>query len=317
MDATVILSSTPTERWELAAQMGVERAATGLPREADDPCSFDALMRMQQRFADAGFTVEAIEDRPAMNDAMTGGPARDEQIDEVCRMLENLGRVGIPTWCPAWMAEMNWLRTSTSVPARGGSLTSGYDHELMQRGPPVGSVTEEELWENMEHFLERVIPVAEDAGVKLAWHPDDPPLSPIRGVGRILTSVENYDRLLSLYPSEYNGITLCQGNFAAMGADIPETIRHFGEKIHYVHFRDVEGTPERFVEVWQDEGPTDMLAAMAAYHDVGYDGVMRPDHVPTMAGEDNSHPGYHDKGRLYAVGYMNGLIEAVRSGSIS
>lgn len=107
-------------------------------------------------------------------------------------------------------------------------------------------------------------------------------------------------------------MTFCQGNFAAMNVDIPETIRHFGDRIHFVHFRDVEGDADRFVETWHDDGPTDMRAAMEAYQDIGFNGPMRPDHVPTMAGEDNSNPGYQTNGRLFAIGYMRGLLERVQ-----
>ena len=116
---------------------------------------------------------------------------------------------------------------------------------------------------------------------------------------------------LDLYPSESNGISFCTGNFIAMGADLSEAIHHFGDNIHYVHFRDVEGDAEDVTEVWHDAGPTDMLAAMRAFHEIGFDGPMRPDHVPTMQSETNERPGYEMKGRILAVGYMRGLIEAV------
>ena len=174
-------------------------------------------------------------------------------------------------------------------------------------------VTEEQLWENLQYFLERVVPVAEEANVKLAMHPDDPPLSPIRGVGRIMRSIENYQRLIDLVPSPVNGIALCQGNFTLMTDDLPGVIRHFGEqdKIFFVHFRDVRGTPEKFVETFHDDGKTDMLACMRAYRDIGFEGVLRPDHVPTMEGDDNDRPGYSSIGRLFAIGYIKGLREAV------
>ncbi|MFC6734075.1 mannonate dehydratase [Haladaptatus sp. GCM10025893] len=198
------------------------------------------------------------------------------------------------------------------LPDPRGSWTTAYDHEQMQRGPPVpyDGVTEEDLWENLEYFLERAVPVAEDAGVRLSMHPDDPPLSPVRGMPRIMTSVEAYDRMLDIYPSEANSVNFCQGNFVAMGADIPETIRHFGDDISFVHFRDIKGDAETLVEVWQDDGPTNMHAAMEAYRDIGFDGPARPDHVPTMSGEKNESAGYESKGRLFAIGYMKGLIEA-------
>jgi mannonate dehydratase len=157
--------------------------------------------------------------------------------------------------------------------------------------------------------------VAEKAKVKLAMHPDDPPLSPIRGLGRIMRSLENYQRLLDLVPSPVNGVTLCQGNFTLMTEDLPKAIRHFGrqKKIFFVHFRDVRGTPERFEETFHDDGKTNMLEAMKLYYRYGYSGPARPDHVPTMAGEDNANPGYELMGRLFGVGYIKGLMEAAAS----
>ncbi len=120
------------------------------------------------------------------------------------------------------------------------------------------------MWDNLQYFLEKIIPVAERAGVKLAMHPDDPPLSPIRGLGRIMRSVENFQRLIDLVPSPVNGITLCQGNFALMTDDLPGVIRQFGKqgKIFFVHLRDVRGTPEKFEETFHDDGQTDLLACL-------------------------------------------------------
>ena len=146
-------------------------------------------------------------------------------------------------------------------------------------------------------------------------HPDDPPLSPIRGVGRIMRSVDNYQRLLDLSDSPMNTITLCQGNFTLMTDDLPGVIRRFGPRISFVHFRDVEGVPEAFHETWHDAGKTDMLACMKAYRDIGFDGVLRPDHVPTVEGDTNEDAGYSAFGRLYAIGYIRGLREAVYAGA--
>jgi mannonate dehydratase len=226
-----------------------------------------------------------------------------------------MGRLGIPVWCYEWMPVFNWMRTSTTIPSRGGALATGYDHALMRNAPltEYGTVSEEELWDNLAYFLARVVPVAEESNVKLAMHPDDPPLSPIRGLGRIMRSIENYDRLLDMAPSPVNGIAVCQGNFTLMTDDLPGVIRHFGEqgKIFFVHFRDVRGTAEHFVETFHDDGKTDMLACMRAYRDVGYEGVCRPDHVPTMEGDSNDRPAYSSIGRLFAIGYLKGLREAV------
>lgn len=273
---------------------------------------FEELLELDNRFTDAGMDLQVIEESFPLTDVtVLNDDGRDQEIDEFCTFLRNAGRVGIPVICYDWMASRRWTRTSATTPARGDSLTTSYDHEQMERGPeaPEAPVTSSELWESLEYFLERVVPVAEEAGVYLALHPNDPPLSPIRGVDRIITNVEAYDRVLSTVNSPHNGVAFCQGNFAAMGINIPETIRHFGDQINYVHFRDIDGTPQKFVEVWHDEGPTDMAAAIDAYQDIGYDGPMRPDHVPTMTGESNDLPGYHSLGRLFAIGYMRGLVD--------
>jgi mannonate dehydratase len=250
-----------------------------------------------------------------MDRVRLGLPGREEEIAHIQEMLTSMGAVGIKVWCYNWMAVFNWLRTSTTTPGRGGALVSSYDHALMAGAPltDAGLVSDEQLWDAFAYFQEQVIPVAERAGVKLALHPDDPPLSPIRGVSRIFRSVDAFTRAIEMWPSPYNGITFCQGNFKAMGADIPTAIRHFSKlgAMHFVHFRDVRGTADRFEETFHDDGPTDMLAAMRTYHEVGFDGVMRPDHVPTLEGDANDTPGYTTRGRLYAIGYMRGLQEAV------
>jgi mannonate dehydratase len=213
------------------------------------------------------------------------------------------------------MAIFNWTRTSTTIPTRGGAMVTGYDDALMKNAPltEVGVVTDDQLWSSLARVMEAIVPVAEEAGVVLALHPDDPPFSPIRGIARILRTPEAMLRAIDLVPSPANGITFCQGTFATMGADIPAEIRRFGQRgaIGFVHFRDVRGTPERFVETFHDDGQTDMVAAMRAYAEIGFSGPLRPDHVPTMAGEANDMPGYQTLGRLFALGYIKGLMEAV------
>ncbi len=310
------ISSNPTPLWKLAKQAGVDHAVGGLPLQSDCFGSetiydYAPLLRMKNRYEDGGFSLDVIEARPPMDKIMRGLPGKDQEIEWCIKLVQNMGKLGIPVWCYAWMAVMNWTRTSTSIRSRGDSLVTGFNFDEYEKGPSLPEVKEEALWKNLEDFLKIMVPVAEQAGVKLSAHPDDPPMSPLRGVGRILVSVPNYEHVLALVPSEFNTLTLCQGNFTLMTNDLPNTIRKFGNKISFVHFRDVKGHVRDFQEAWHDDGITDMLACLEAYRDIGYEGVLRPDHVPTVEGDSNEHAGYSSFGRLYAIGYIRGLREAV------
>ena len=308
--------------WDLVAQCGVTHVVGSLDFDgyygAAPRWSYTSLLRVKNAYEDRGFELAVIESRPPLTKAKLGLPGRDEEIDTVCELIDSMGKLGIGVWCYEWMPVMNWMRTSTTIRSRGGALVTGYDHRQMLNAPltEYGEVSEAQLWDSLGYFLERVIPVAEAAGVKLAMHPDDPPLSPIRGLGRIMRSVENFQRLLDLAPSEMNGVALCQGNFTLMTDDVPSIIRKFADKIFFVHMRDVAGRPERFEETFHDDGQTDMVACMRAYRAIGFDGVLRPDHVPTMAGDDNEKAGYSSIGRLFAIGYLKGIREAVYGGSL-
>jgi len=337
-----LLPPQPGPLWRLIKQTGVDYAVGILPYSEVGPAvagaqswtqihgttvlatrtaggerlwDYAPMLHLKTRYEDAGLTLAVIESSPPMDKIRLGLPGRDEEIEDICLFLRNLGALDIRVWCYNFMAKINWGRTSFTTPGRGGALVSSYDHDLIRNAPltEVGVVSEEKLWDNLAYFLERVVPVAEEAGVKLAMHPDDPPLSPFRGIGRIMRSLDNFQRLIDLVPSDYNGLTFCQGNFALMTDDVPAAIHHFGRqnKIFFVHFRDVRGAPEKFSETFHDEGQTDMLACMRAYKEIGYEGLLRPDHVPTMEGDSNDNPGYSAVGRLFAIGYIKGLREAV------
>ncbi|MFB6150882.1 MAG: mannonate dehydratase [Haloarculaceae archaeon] len=317
VELSLILPPEPDFRWQLAKQMGVTSAVVHPLEIGDDQTewNYDELKGMVNWFDDAGIDLDVMEGSVPLTDRIRlGKEGRDEDIAQFKQFLRDCGAAGIPVVCYDWMAGIRWARTEAHVESRGGSLTTGYDDAKMRGGPETDytDVTRDQLWEAIEYFLTEVGPVAEEADVRLALHPADPPKDEVRGVPRLANSVENYDRILNLYDSEHNGVTFCQGNFTLMDTPVPEAIRHFGDRINFAHFRDVEGTPEKFVETWHDDGPTDMLAAMEAFEEVDFDGPMRPDHVPTMAGEDNSNPGYHTKGRLFAIGYMRGLLEQVQ-----
>jgi D-mannonate dehydratase (EC 4.2.1.8) len=311
----VVLPPTPDERWELTRQLGVTDTVVHTLEIGDGKVhwSYEDLLGLTNWFDDAGLNVSVIEGSiPITERIRLGKEGRDADIAEFKQFLRDCGAVGIPVICYDWMAGIRWARTEAFVKARGDSLATGYDNERMHPGTREQStqISSAQLWEALEYFLSEVVPVAERADVKLGLHPDDPPRPSVGEIPRIITSPEAYQRVLDCYESPHNGITFCQGNFAAMGVDIPAAIRRFGKKINFIHFRDIEGNKDNFVETWHDNGQTDMLEAMQAYTDaVDETVVMRPDHVPTMAGEDNSNPGYHMKGRLFAIGYMRGLAE--------
>jgi mannonate dehydratase len=310
------IPSQVTPLWKLAKQAGVDYAVGGLPLASDcgpgeTPYDYMPLLRMKNRYNDGGFELSVIEARPPMDKLMRGLPGADQELEWCIKLVENMGKLGIPVWCYAWMAVMNWTRTSTSTVSRGGSLVTAFDLKDYEKGPPNPAVQEATLWKQLEYFLKELVPVAERAGVKLSAHPDDPPMSPLRGVGRILTSVDHFQRVIDLVPSAANTITLCQGNFTLMTDDLPGAIRGFGDKISFVHFRDVIGDVTHFQEAWHDAGKTNMLACLEAYRDIGYEGVLRPDHVPTVEGDSNENAGYSAFGRLFAIGYIKGLREGV------
>jgi len=278
------------------------------------PWSLDKLAVQKKRYEETGFYLAALENRPPMEKVKLGIEGRDQEIEQVIELIRNMGKLEIPVWCYEWMPIFNWIRTTTNLPSRGGALvtqfrledvTDPYENEY--------GLTEEKLWDNLKYFLDAVVPEAEEAGVKLAMHPDDPPIRLVKGTPRIMYSIDNFQRLLDLHPSEMSGIALCQGNFTLMTDDLPGVIRKFGkqQKIFFVHFRDVQGQATDFVETFHDDGKTDMVACMQAYKEVGYNGICRPDHVPTMGEDSNQNFGYSEIGRLFAIGYLKGLRQAV------
>lgn len=322
--AEIVPEARPNSFWTALRQVGVNEVVGILPRSYSDwrqvridrPWDYAPLAAYKQMIEEEGLRLSAIEDNPPMDRLRYGAPGADEELEHVCTFIENMGKLGIPIWCYNWAASIGWVRTSTRLRGRGAAIVSGYDHRLLAKAPPpeLGPITADQLWATLEKFLHKVVPVAEKAGVKLALHPDDPPVIPeIRGVARIINSIDAYHRVLELERSEANGITLCQGNFTLMTDDLPAAIRELGAtgRVYFVHFRDVRGVPEHFVETFIDEGKTDMVECMRAYRDVGFDGIMRTDHTPTLAGDDAEVTGYSYFGRLHALGYMAGIRDAV------
>ncbi len=324
--AEIVTEPRPTPFWTMLTQVGVNEVVGVLPRHfadwrqslSDLPWDYPSLAVYQQMLKEEGLDLVAIEDNPPMDAIRMGRAGAEEELSQVITLIRNMGKLGIKTWCYNWMAALGWIRTSTALRDRGGAIVSGYDGRLLAeaRPPKQGTVEAEVLWRNLQSFLERIVPVAEEAGVQLAMHPDDPPVLPtIRGVARIMNTVESFERLVDLVPSPVNGITLCQGNFTLMTPDLPQVIRQLGAtgKVFFVHFRDVRGTPKAFHETFIDDGQTDMVECLRAYRDIGFQGIMRTDHTPTLAGDTAEVAGYSVLGRLHAIGYLTGIKQAVLS----
>jgi len=302
------------EDLDLARQLGIEYVSVVNPDLLGDGYwEYADLLRLRMSIEDAGLKLAAIESMPRSwyHKVWLGLPGRDEQIENWCKTLENMGRAGVRLFGYAFNGSGiygSW-RSSTTTRGRGGSRVTSFSAELVKDAPvaPPGRIGDEELWDNFAYFLKAVIPAAEKAGVRMALHPDDPQVPTLAGRARIFRDFEAFERAVKLVPSDYNGLEFCQGCFSQMGEDPIRAIRHFGSrnKIFHVHFRDVVGGPDNFVECFIDEGQTDMLKAMEAYRDVGYEGAMRPDHVPSMSGDVGRHIG-----RAYAIGYMKALVKA-------
>ncbi|MEQ9442562.1 MAG: mannonate dehydratase [Cyclobacteriaceae bacterium] len=304
-------------RIPLAKQMDVLHAVSGVIRDTNlDPWDPKAITATKEAWEKEGMKWSVVEGPPSLHEkTKLGLEGRDEEIENFITFMKNLKQYGdVDVICYNWMPVISWYRTTMDRPGRGGALLTAFDNEDKDESlTEYGEVSKETLWKNLEYFLKAVVPEAEKIGMNLSLHPDDPQVDSIRGISRIMTTVENFDRMLDLYPSKYSGLTMCQGNFSLMGADVPALIRRWGDRgaINFVHFRNLRGGKYNFVETFHDAGQIDMYQAMQAYYDIGFRGTIRPDHVPTMAGEENTRPGYMTLGTLFAIGYMRGLAESV------
>ena len=315
MRLTDYLLSTPDIQWRYASQLGIRYAVGRMPdghmEETAD--SLELLKAMKERYDAEGFSLKVIEPAPLNQKIKMNLPGRDEEIDRMIRLIRHMGRLGIEVLCYNFTAHFNWVRTRFGIAERGGALVTGYYHDDLDHSVVTedGVITREALWENLAYLQKAIVPVAEEAGVRLALHPDDPPQPEIQHIGRILTSADAMEKAIQLCPSPNAGITLCQGTFRMMGEDIVTCIHRFGGagKINLVHFRDVRGNKDAFHETFHDNGITDMAACVEAYQAVCPDCYARVDHVPTMAGEENNRPGYESLGRLFAIGYLKGLLD--------
>lgn len=322
MRLATVLTPISDENLQLAAQCGV----TDLVHRYYGSDA-NVLKKAIERAASFGLRISVVEGYLPIENIKIGCDDGSE-LSALKSLVMQMSDLGVPLLCYNFMAGTDWARTRLDAPERGGAKVTAFHLDDVEKAVLLGHrptdpeheniarrLTPDQLWIFLERLLNELLPVAEKYGVTLAMHPDDPPLPSLLGKPRIMHSVESFHRLMKLAPSPRNTICFCQGSFATMGVDIPVTIREFGKHISYVHFRDVTGTPESFAETFHDNGPTDMAAAMRAYRDIGFQGAMRPDHVPQMVGEDDGEPGYTMLGRLFAYGYMRGLMHATASAS--
>lgn len=312
MKIAMFLPFHPDRRWELARQVGVTHAICKCAPELtgmNPPWDIAVLKEAKDRFEKAGFVLYGLEgDQFDMNRIKRGLPGLEDDLELYKKMLANMGEVGIPLLCYNFMAGIGWFRTKKNISERGGALTSGFDIADLPKDDPI-EITSKQVWENYCRFISEVLPAAEKSGVVMGLHPDDPPIPFLRGFARIFYNAEGFDRALALSDSPNHGVTFCQANFYAAGEDVPALVRRWKNRIKFVHFRDIRGKADSFVEAFHDNGDHDMAQIIRAYKEIGFDGPIRTDHAPSLAGEGEGS-GYEILGHLFAIGYLKGLWDA-------
>jgi mannonate dehydratase len=310
----------------LLAGFGVNHICSALPSRAfDDNWSADGLKRLRDRVERFGIRLDMVPlplsssyiGRAENPNIMLGrSPERDREIDRICRMIRNAASAGIPA-VKYNLTILGVVRTE-STSGRGGARYSTFVYDKAKQGAPPkesGAVSEEAMWERISYFLKRVVPVAEQCKVKMCCHPHDPGMprgKGFRGVHRVLGSVDGLKRFIEIVPSPFHGLNFCQGTVAEMlkdpGKEIYDVIRYFGNKgkIFNVHFRNIKGGFLNFQETFPDDGDVDMIRALRVYKEVGYQGMIMPDHVPQIEGDANRAQAF-----AFAFGYIQALIQLV------
>ncbi len=319
-------SSDPDLR--VLAALGVQHICSALPsRTLDQNWSVEGLTRLRERVESFGIKLNMVPlplssvviGRAENPNILLGkSPDRDNEIKQICQMIRNTAKAGIPA-VKYNLTLLGVVRTEKTR-GRGGASYSTFIYDKARQDPPVteaGAVSEEMMWERITYFLKRIVPVAEECKVRLCCHPNDPGLprgKAFRGVHCVLDSVEGLKRFVEIEASKYHGLNFCQGTVAEMlekpSKEIDDVIRHFGSrgKIFNVHFRNIKGGLLNFQETFPDDGDMDMIRAMRVYKEVGYDGMIMPDHAPTIEGDANGAQAF-----AYAFGFIQALIQLVNS----
>lgn len=302
----------PDEFNDREAGATLEIGRDAIPSVAD-------LEAARERVEAAGLTLTGIQSLPysLYGDIMFDRDGKTEALEQITTLVRNLGEADVAIlgyqWNPRGVVPM---RTGTAE-LRGGARGTAFDYDALEAPDELApglerEYTEDECWEHYESFLETVLPVAESAGVELALHPVDPPvIESMGGVPRLCRSVENAERAMNTVPSDNHSLKLCLGCFSQMGEDVTAVCRTFGERdqIGFVHFRDVVGAVPRFHETFVDDGNFEPADVVETLDEIGYDGVVIPDHVPRVVDDTD----WRHRARGYTVGYLRGVIDTVQS----
>ncbi|MAG13253.1 MAG: D-mannonate dehydratase [Spirochaetales bacterium] len=313
----VKISPRPTdEDLRFASQLGVEYVYTWQKEEQID---IDYLVELKRKVESFGLVLYNVGAAGlGKNDKIhLALPGRDEAIERFAAFIRNLGKAGIGTTTFTW--EQAGVRSTKKEPTRGGAIARAVNMDVLAQEPPShpGVFTDDDMWENFAYFMSRIIPVAEAAGVRLALHPNDPPVPSIGGIPCLIHSFESYKRAFEIGDSDSLGMEFCTGCWLEGGekfGDILAGIRYFVErkKVFIVHFRNVSSPLPHFVESFLDDGYMDMAKVMQTFCNAGYDGSLILDHTPLMAGStDDRTP------TAYAIGYIKGLMRQDRKSSQS
>jgi mannonate dehydratase len=280
--------------------------------------TYEDYLALVKRVAKHGLRIEGVEGgfvhHPKYRDVAFGGPKRDELIEELIAEVRDIARAGIRIYGYHWMPNSVWRTLPVRI--RGGAEATAFEYDQVKDAPFTHGrkYTRVELWKHLEYWIKAVTPVAEEEGIRLGIHPDDPPVKELGGLPRLLNSFDAYKKLISIVDSPSNAIEFCQGTFSEMNEDIYEMIDYFARrrKILYVHFRNVDTQVPTFREEFINTGYVDMRRAMRTYRDAGYDGVFMDDHCPLVHG-DATFPGNVGgyRSRIFAQGYIQAMLEAV------
>ena len=293
------------------------------PDAGDKPgCHWDylELVQLRERVEAFGLTLASMENpHPSwcFDQIMLGLPGRDQQLENLSVTIRNMGRAGIPYYGYNWIVYPARLwrfstRTSINYPARGGAHTDLLDMSEVDKAPLFRDreYGADEMWENYEYFVRAIVPVLEEAGVRMGLHPDDPPAPKLGGIARLFHNPEGYQRAMDLAGSRASAVNFCLGNWTAMGTDIPASIRQFGEadQILYGHAQGVQGTVPRFNECFLDEADCDYFEIVKTFEEIGLDSFLAVAHLPRTVSD--TPPQYQGHG--FAIGFMAGIIKAVQ-----